>query len=269
MPKKMITSMGNLGKRILAGIIGIPVILAACYYGGIAYLSFALIVSSLALWEFMSMIENTGFHLPKFTGIIFSFVVLLLNFFTEIEIAVMLSVVFLISAVSEFFYSESRNPMRPLVLVSGIVYITIPFVYFGELNEYSGMNIMILIFVLIWICDTAAYFGGKLFGKYKLSLISPGKTVEGSITGLIFTIAASVLAHFIYPESISLTEAVTLGIITGIFSQAGDMFESLVKRHCNMKDSSGLIPGHGGMLDRFDSLLFVAPSVMIYLKYIK
>ena len=259
--------MNNLIKRIIAGIIGIPIILAVCYFEGIPYLLFALIVSSAAYWEFMSLIENTGMKLPKLTGIFFSIVILLLNYFTGIEIIVVLSAVFLIAAVTEIFFAENRNPLRPVILVSGIVYITFPFVYFGELNEYSDLNIMIFVFVLIWVCDTAAYFGGKFFGKHKLSSVSPGKTVEGSVTGFVFTLAASFITHYIFPDRISLNNAAVIGILTGIFSQAGDLFESLIKRHCNAKDSSGIIPGHGGMLDRFDSLLFVAPVVMIFLKY--
>lgn len=262
--------MNNLAKRIIAGIIGIPIILAAFYFGGLAYLAFAVTASSAALWEFISMMDTNRRISLITAGIIFSGAILITRYFFDADIFVMLSAVLILLSVYEIFLNEiSRKPDRSLIIVSGIVYITLPFAYFGELNKYSSMNMMIFVIVLIWICDTAAYFGGKIFGKHKLSSISPGKTVEGSVSGFVFTAAVSAATHYIFPEYLGLIDAAAIGIITGIFSQAGDLFESMLKRHCGIKDSSGIIPGHGGMLDRFDSLLFTAPAVLIYLKYIK
>ena len=114
-----------------------------------------------------------------------------------------------------------------------------------------------------------AYFGGRKFGKHKLSSVSPNKTREGSVTGFIFTVIISLVLHFIFPNEITIYTAVIIGILTGIFSQIGDLFESMIKRYCGVKDSSNLIPGHGGILDRFDSLIFVVPVIFIYLSLIE
>lgn len=139
----------------------------------------------------------------------------------------------------------------------------------NELLKMSDINIVIYIFILIWTCDSAAYFGGRKFGKHQLSKISPNKTWEGSAAGFIFTVMISLLIHFMFPEKLNITDAIATGLIVGIFSQAGDLFESLLKRYCGVKDSSGIIPGHGGILDRFDSLIFSAPVVFIYFLFVK
>lgn len=114
-----------------------------------------------------------------------------------------------------------------------------------------------------------AYFGGKFFGKHKLSEISPKKTWEGSAAGLVFTLIASFLFYYFSADKITLTDSIAFGLIIGIFSQIGDLFESLFKRKLNIKDSSHIIPGHGGVLDRFDSLIFVAPLIFLYLEITK
>jgi len=114
-----------------------------------------------------------------------------------------------------------------------------------------------------------AFFGGKFLGKHKLSAISPKKTWEGSVTGLVFTLIASYLFYYFSDGKLTLIDAIVLGVLIGVFSQIGDLFESLFKRKLNVKDSSHIIPGHGGVLDRFDSLIFVTPLVFIYLTYFK
>ena len=128
---------------------------------------------------------------------------------------------------------------------------------------------MIILFILIWTCDSMAYFGGRMYGKNKLSSISPNKTWEGSFTGFIFTVIISVVLYYVFPTDITLSNFIVIGVITGIFSQIGDLFESMLKRYCGVKDSSNLIPGHGGILDRFDSLIFVVPVIFILLSVLK
>lgn len=260
--------MSNLTQRVLAGFIGIPVIIGAAYFGGIYFLIFSIIVSSLALWEFCSMFEKKGFSPLKLSGIIISAVSIVIIFsdwrYLELFVFIFL---FLISTL-EIFRKE-KNPLNPVILIFGIVYIVFPFIMLNVFSDSSFTNIVIFIFILIWSCDTAAYFGGRLIGKHRLSTISPKKTWEGSVTGFIFTIIISLLIYFIFPDKFNLKDAVTTGIIIGIFSQVGDLFESLIKRYCGVKDSSDIIPGHGGILDRFDSLLFVTPVIYAYYFYFK
>lgn len=260
--------MSNLIKRILTGIIGIPVLLLIFYTGGIYFLIFSLIVTCGALWELFKMSEKRNFHPLKIPGMILSAVFLFYSYNTEDEPLILLPVVFILLSAAEIFRRDNKNPLNPFIAVSGIIYITVPFALLGKINGYSEINLLIYIFVMIWICDTAAYFGGKYFGRHKLSSISPNKTLEGSAAGFLFTLLSSAAVHYIYPDKLSLTDALSSGIITGVFSQSGDLFESLLKRYAGVKDSSEIIPGHGGILDRFDSVIFVAPVLYVYFKYI-
>jgi phosphatidate cytidylyltransferase len=135
----------------------------------------------------------------------------------------------------------------------------------AHVNDWGGTFIL-LVFVSIWLCDSVAYFVGMSFGKHKLfPRVSPGKSWEGAVAGFISSaVGFPLLAHYFLP-GFPLYHAIAIGIITGSISQIGDLSESLLKRDAGIKDSSNYIPGHGGFLDRFDSLLFIAPAVYVYL----
>jgi len=137
-----------------------------------------------------------------------------------------------------------------------------------EVYRWGGYTV-IAIFATIWICDSAAFHAGMLFGKHKLFLrVSPNKSWEGAIVGFVFAILSAIASKYIVLEFLPLRSAIVIGIIVGIFGQFGDLIESLFKRDAGVKDSSNLIPGHGGVLDRFDSLLLVSPLVYLYLDFI-
>ncbi len=261
--------MSNLLKRILVGVIGIPLILFVSYSGGIYFLIFSIIISTLALLEFWSMFEKKSLAPLKYTAVIFSTALLICAYFSEKNIFTAFFLVIILAMSSEIFRRDKSNPLNPVLAIFGIIYITIPFIMLNILVRQTAFNIVICIFILIWSCDTVAYFSGRLYGKRRLSLISPNKTWEGAFSGFVFTVIISLVIHYIFPEQFILRDALVLGIITGIFSQIGDLFESLIKRYCLTKDSSDLIPGHGGILDRFDSLIFISPLVFIYFIYIK
>jgi phosphatidate cytidylyltransferase len=152
-----------------------------------------------------------------------------------------------------------------------VVYISTPFGLLSLMNSTKFIalfeaNYAIICMILVWVSDSFAFFGGKLFGRHKLAeRISPKKTWEGSIIGFVVTIIAGVvLWNLVYPQ-ISLIHFLAVTIIVGVFAQIGDLFESHLKRSVEVKDSSNIIPGHGGVLDRFDSLLFSVPALYIYL----
>ncbi len=132
-----------------------------------------------------------------------------------------------------------------------------------------GAWTVLTIFVSIWICDSAAYFAGRAFGKHKLfERVSPKKTWEGAIAGFLGAIAAFLVMQSLVLPYLTVVQALICGVIVGIFGQLGDLVESLLKRDAGVKDSSSLIPGHGGVLDRFDSILFVSPLLFLYLDFI-
>ena len=261
--------MSNTLKRILVGIIGIPIILFLIYKGGIYFFILSILLQSICLFEFNSMFENKKYFSLKFFTILVSILILITNFFFESYLVFSLIIAIIIIASLEIFRKEKRNPVNPMISVFSLLYITVPFILLNELLEIKNLNIVIYIMVLIWSCDTFAYFGGKYFGKHPLSSISPKKTWEGSVIGFIFTIAASMVFYFYFPEELSLQDALIVGCLIGVFGQVGDLIESLLKRFNDVKDSSQIIPGHGGVLDRFDSLIFVTPIVFVYFNFLK
>lgn len=132
-----------------------------------------------------------------------------------------------------------------------------------------GVATVLSLFASIWVCDSAAYFAGRAFGKHKLfPRVSPNKTWEGAIAGFVGAVATFLIARSTVIPYMTFTNAVVCGTIVGVFGQIGDLAESLLKRDAGVKDSSSLIPGHGGVLDRFDSVMFVAPLVFVYLDFV-
>lgn len=255
--------MSNNLKRILVGIIGIPVFLFLIYMGGNWFYALAIVLQTLCIWEFLKMFESREIKSLKTLTIIISIAVFILLSQKYFYATALL----LLPVIFEVFREKNRNPLNPIVSVFSIIYITVPFVLLNEIEKNYLM--VFYIFILIWACDTFAYFGGRLYGKHKLTSISPKKTIEGSLTGLAFTVIASLGFYFSGSNLFDLTGSIALGIIIGIFSQIGDNFESLLKRYTDIKDSSNIIPGHGGLLDRFDSLIFVVPIIYAYINFFK
>lgn len=138
----------------------------------------------------------------------------------------------------------------------------------AQIYRWGGSTVL-SIFGAIWVCDSAAYFAGRAFGRHKLfPRVSPNKTWEGAAAGFAAAVLAFVLCQRMLLPYLSLRDAVVCGAVVGVLGQIGDLSESLLKRDAGVKDSSSLIPGHGGVLDRFDSLLFVAPVLFFYLDFI-
>ncbi len=214
-------------------------------------------------------------------------------------LAILIYLVFVIVTLIIEMYSKNEKKIANIAItIFGLSYISMFFITFYILREFNhflmmfdlyvksqamGNQFMLLkkllaisperwaYFVItilgsIWICDSAAYFIGKATGRHKLfERISPKKTIEGAIAGFIFAIASFVILGKIFLPEISIIHFIAGGVIVGILGQYGDLAESMLKRDVGVKDSSNLLPGHGGALDRFDSILFVAPSIFVYL----
>jgi phosphatidate cytidylyltransferase len=154
------------------------------------------------------------------------------------------------------------------VVYVGLLY---PIVYLvgSGIGPHSGGDLLLFLFGIIWVGDTAAMEIGRRIGKHKLSpSISPNKSVEGFVSGLIGAALIAVLLHFWKLESIPLYHLIIIALGCSLFGQLGDLVESMWKRSLNIKDSSTVIPGHGGVLDRFDSLLFAAPFLYAYFRIV-
>lgn len=159
-------------------------------------------------------------------------------------------------------------PSIVTIIISNL-YIGIPISLMFALKFLNPILPLAVLF-MIWINDTMAYLTGSLIGKTPLSPISPKKTIEGTSGGVIFTMLFAILFGIYYPDKFFPIWAwMVLGLIVGIFGNIGDLFESYLKRKAGIKDSGNILPGHGGMLDRLDSLLFVFPIVYVFLLLIK
>ncbi|MBD3243309.1 MAG: hypothetical protein GF331_22150, partial [Chitinivibrionales bacterium] len=199
----------------------------------------------------------------------------ILDAFERFDIYVLL---LLVAAESAVWGKQSSRWKRASLLFTGVVFLS--YAGYSLVNFYrepfetvfvpldnllvAHMGI-VTVLAAVFLCDTAAYFAGNLWGKHHFSSISPRKTVEGAIAGLVAAVVVSVIGwHFfaapVYPRYLGLV----MGLLIGVAGQAGDLLVSLMKRYYHVKDASNIIPGHGGILDRFDSLFFTAPILNLF-----
>ena len=272
--------MSNFLQRAITGTLFVIVLIGVIVLGGwYMHGLFGLIVL-LGLWEFFSLFKSTDIKPQKmvgtFVGTAIYFLALLSWYFGEIMMVPLIGIVLLFfigSAISELFRKTTRPFENISITLIATLYIVLPFVL---LNVYSFEHVLevetliwppLSIFILIWCNDTFAYLTGRLLGKHKLfERISPKKTWEGFIGGLLFAVLAGVLlAYFLEWSYIKM---ITYGIVVGAIGTAGDLVESMLKRNVGIKDSGNILPGHGGILDRFDAVLFVVPVVFFLEKFI-
>ena len=278
--------MNNTVVRVIVGLIGIPLIILSAVTGNIFFLIFCVILSFFCMNEFYNLFERPqkppsqltrwfgGVSLHKTAFLLISTIIVVCFYFEKFNFVLILYFfMFIYLILDEVFKTEKHFEAIGTWLLS-VVYISTPFgllSYFASakfLTMYEA-NYAIICLVLVWVSDSFAFFGGKLFGKHKLAeRISPKKTWEGSIIGFIFTIIAGVVIWKFFYTGFSLLHWLSVSLIVGVFAQIGDLFESNLKRSVKVKDSSNLIPGHGGALDRFDSILFAVPALYIFL-YLK
>jgi phosphatidate cytidylyltransferase len=158
-----------------------------------------------------------------------------------------------------------------VVILLGVLYVGFPLSTVVSIRTLPGGEWLVLFLAVVtWASDTGAYYAGTLWGKHPLlPSISPKKTVEGVLGGLVLAVGVAFLAQQWFTSELSLAEAVILGVLLTIAGLLGDLFESTIKRRTGVKDSGGILPGHGGMLDRLDSLLFTAPTFYYYVAYVR
>ncbi|MCB9557155.1 MAG: phosphatidate cytidylyltransferase [Deltaproteobacteria bacterium] len=154
-------------------------------------------------------------------------------------------------------------------LVFGLLYVAVLLTPLALLKKLpDGHAWVILVFTITFFCDTGAYAAGRMLGRHKLApRISPNKTVEGAIGGMVAACGAAALAHFWYMPQLGWLDGLLIAVFGSVLGQLGDLVESMLKRAYGIKDSGKIIPGHGGLLDRIDALLFVAPYVFLYATY--
>ncbi|HEY5523266.1 MAG TPA: phosphatidate cytidylyltransferase, partial [Desulfuromonadaceae bacterium] len=152
-----------------------------------------------------------------------------------------------------------------------LAFLYIPFLlmHLVQLRQtHFGIQWLFVIMLIVMSNDSTAYYFGSAFGKHRLyPLVSPKKSIEGAVGGLVGSLVGALLAKFIFFPQLTFSDAVVTALVVGMFGQAGDLFESLLKRSFGVKDSGTIIPGHGGVLDRLDSILFAAPITYYYVLF--
>lgn len=278
--------MKNLIMRTVTGALYVIIILSGIYFGDTAFLVLCLLLGILATFEFSSL-SNTviaakegndvapASHYRSATAWLDALTTVALiatgwgfaQHTALLPCAAWLTLVIARLIVS--LYSHSRQPL--LTLASSLMsqlYIALPLLVLQFIYKI-GAGFVLLMFVLIWLNDTGAFLVGCTLGRHRLfPRISPKKSWEGFFGGMAFCIAASVAAKLIFPEYFficSMPAMVGFGIVVCVFATWGDLIESLIKRTAGVKDSGKLLPGHGGILDRIDSLLVVSLATMTYI----
>lgn len=267
--------MNTLLKRsITATVYGI-VVLGCALAGRYTFALLGLSFIAVAMSEFFSIQKAQGLQPMKWTGmatgmLLFLACYLWIGWHIDSRFFLLFIVIFL-GVVSVELFRDKQNPFGNIgVFVLGLVYIALPLslmsalVMDGSNNQYSA-SFLLYIFIQIWAFDTGAYLSGVSFGKHKLSpRLSPNKSWEGVVGGMVTVIvAALMIARFYRPFD---TEGMVVSaVLVALGATVGDLAESMLKRSAGVKDSGKLLPGHGGLLDRIDSLLFVVPLLYVFL----
>lgn len=252
--------MKELSMRVLTGVIGIFLLIFVILKGEL-YLSFSIfILSIIGLREFYGALNNINIRPVNFIGYISSLGIFVSNVYEEISVESILALT-LIGLLIFFLFRKNITIGDIGMTLLGIIYI--PFLL-SHVYYLNGTKYIWLIFIMAFGTDTFAYIAGNLFGKNKLSpSISPNKTIEGSIGGILGSLILTIVYSLYFGLS-PLWKFMILAIIASIISQIGDLVASKIKRIVNIKDYGFIMPGHGGVLDRFDSIIFSAPLIYYF-----
>jgi len=269
--------MSNFSKRIIFGLIYVALVMFSSLFGSVLFYTLFFIFLLFSLYEFLKMIELKSLY-PYILAIT-SYTLAIISNNNIIHLEDNLSQKIIVGGVTFIIYftlisaliSSRKNAIQYLGRIFlSVVYIIIPFSlliklpYLNFESRYDS-SVILGIFILVWSNDVFAFLIGKNFGKHKLiERVSPNKTVEGFLGGFIFTFIAGFFISK-YCQGIQPIQWFAIAIIVSVFGVLGDLIESMFKRQANLKDSSNFIPGHGGFLDRLDSIIFATPFIYIYL----
>jgi len=254
-------------RRLLTGVVFVILLLSAVFLSSDAF-DFLFMVFGLAcLYEYKRLVQLRGYHIfVAYLGLWWMFIYLLndavlINVLMLLTIAVNLTLIYFLFSKKKIYRSYQKFLIGLFYIGGGCIFLTmIPY----KNNEFAKFLIM-GIFILIWVNDSFAYLVGKSIGRTKLyPSVSPKKTVEGTLGGFIFTMGAAYIMAKVEPI-VEPTQWLILAAVIVLMGGIGDLIESKLKREAGVKDSGAILPGHGGMLDRLDSLIFAAPFAYLTL----
>lgn len=271
--------MSNLTQRVLTAVVGVPLLYFIFYLGGIPFLILILLVILFGNIELFKLLEAKGIQTERELGIAFSLALGIAAYFGYFYFAV----VFSFAVIIIFLLALRRQDLSNAIIALSTGLFAIIYIgwflshaillrnidhnlnlktYVETVQGHSDIGFFYIFLVVscTFLNDTGAYFIGRWKGKRKLiPHVSPGKTLEGTIGGIISSAIAAIVGNLIFKSPIEYHWVVLFGLVIGIVAVLGDLTESLIKRSAEAKDSGGILPGHGGILDRFDSLIFTFP----------
>jgi|LSQX01.2.fsa_nt_gb phosphatidate cytidylyltransferase len=248
--------MQELSKRLIVSILFIPILVFAIYRGGLFLYLMLFLVSFLGSIEYRKMMENAGIKISTLWLVLNPIFYSLFSLF-HIDSALIVVIIIMNLVMALFSWDEEKSLPLAFSSLFGTLYVSfLPALLYKLDSFYQNEYILLALIIIVWIVDSAAYFIGMRFGKKRnITAVSPHKSLEGFIAGFVASLLLSALLYFNSYIEFSLLESILVCLSAGVFGQLGDLSESMIKRFCKVKDSSSLIPGHGGVLDRTDSIL--------------
>jgi phosphatidate cytidylyltransferase len=266
--------------RTVWGFLFVTAILGAILLGSYAFASLFLILSVLVLREFYSLCRLAGFYPQVNNGLFTGAALFVISFLTAEHTITYISFNYLIPIVFSFpvyeLFRKKKNPLANIAVTGfGIVFVSIPFsmLNFIAFPEFEGCitysyGLLISLFIFVWAGDSGAYLFGVRFGRHRLfERISPKKSWEGLIGGIATALATAWILTFIFAYSFVLLGFIAIVVV--ISGTLGDLVESMIKRSIGVKDSGRFMPGHGGLLDRFDSILLASPVIYFVFQFFR
>ncbi len=253
-------------KRIISGTLGVLIFILAIYWGNFPFFIFISLITILALKEFSQITQTNSSFSLILSGMLF-LVVSYLNLIYQYDFH--LEYFFILILLIFFYENYQKDDLKNIlqnisINIFAVIYIVFGLIYFIYLRNLDLQFALWIALIGTWLTDVAAFFVGKYYGKKKLApKISPNKTIEGALGGIV-TSFLFIIAITLFLDIFS-GIWIIYGILLPMIAVAGDLFESAIKRAVDVKDSGDLIPGHGGILDRFDSLFFTIPFTYFYL----
>lgn len=270
----------NLRLRLLAALVLIPIAIICVFLGGYYFLGLIVLVTVQALREFHYMMLPQGTRIQRKFMTPIAIAIPILVYLNELLIlSWVIGLFIIITFVIELFRNRPNPATNIAMSIFALIYPVLFFASLIAIRERYSMDVgaayieggwyLMLVFAGIWMCDSAAYITGSLIGKHKLfPRVSPNKSVEGAVAGLIASIGICAVGSQ-FTASVSIEFGLLMGLVIGVAAQIGDLIESLIKRDFGVKDAGSLIPGHGGILDRADSVLFTAPIMWLFYQIAK
>lgn len=270
-PSKEGTS--NLAVRLATAVVATPLLLGLLYLGPAwGFFALVLVIALIGTWELFTLTHGDD-TAARLVGLLLAAAASSAVFFGghRLLLTVLVTVPMAGPLVTLWRLRDVPTAaLRACAMSFGPLFVALPLTWLALLRRDEGPGFVVLAILFAWLADTGGYFAGRLLGKHKLyEAVSPKKTIEGAIGGLGGAMLGALLSSLWFLPSLPLSHSIPLALVAGALGQAGDLGESLFKRSMGVKDSGAIVPGHGGILDRVDALIYTSSTVYLYTLWIR